>query len=587
MTKRVERRLAAIFAADVAGFSRLVRADEGGTLRLLSAHRAVMDALIVEHGGRVANTAGDSVLAEFASAVDAVQCAVAVQRQLAEKGAADPPGTRLQFRIGIHVGDVMVDGGDLLGDGVNIAARLESVAEPGGVCLSGPAHDSVRHSVSVRFVDLGPRQVKNLDEPLRAFAVALDLPVSGQRGHSGDPLPALPDRPSLAVLPFSNLSQDPAQDYFVDGVAEDIIVALSRVGWLFVIARNSSFTYRGRAVEAKQIGRELGVRYLLEGSLRRSGARLRITCQVVEAASGRPVWADRFEGDLANIFDLQDRIVEEVSRAIEPNLRVAEIARVRAQPTGDLSAYDLYLRASSELYEYTAESFQRAESLLRTAIERDPNYADALASLATCVGQAAVDGWKPLQDGRAEALDLARRAARLDSASAEVLATGAYCEAVYGGSIERALDLVTAALRINPNSTHVRNCCGTAYNFAGESARAIEQFEAARRINPIDPRGFQNMTGLCAANFFARDFEASVSWGRRVLAQHPDHNVAKRFLAAALAQLGSVEEARAVIAELLRSQPGSSLTRSRGSLYRRSWMLDLYLDGLRKAGLPD
>ena len=301
--------------------------DEAGTLRALAVAREIMDGLIAEHGGRIANTAGDSVLAEFPSAVDAVQCAVAVQEKLIEGCAGEPEDRRLQFRIGIHVGDVVVRGGDLLGDGVNVAARLEGVAEPGGIALSGAAYGYVRKALPLAYKDLGEQHVKNIDEPVRAYEVGATVaPAVASSPSKPKPLP-LPDRPSIAVLPFTNMSGDPEQEYFADGVVEDIITALSRLRWLFVIARNSSFAFKGRVVEVKQVGRTLGVRYVLEGSIRKAGNRVRMTGQLIEAATGTHLWADRFDGDLADIFALQDEITEGVVAAIEPSLRAVEIPR--------------------------------------------------------------------------------------------------------------------------------------------------------------------------------------------------------------------------------------------------------------------
>ena len=331
MTKAIdtERRLVAIFAADVEGYSRLMGADEVGTLRDLTQRRTILDGLIAAHRGRIANTAGDSVLAEFGSAVDAVQCAVEAQAALAEANAALSPDHHINFRIGIHVGDVMVKGGDLFGDGVNIAARLQTLASAGGTCISGVAHDQVRKILPFAFTDLGAQQVKNIEEPVRAFAVSTKgaSPVLAS-SNASVPL-ALPDKPSIAVLPFQNMSGDPEQEYFADGMVEDIITALSRFKSLFVIARNSSFTYKGKAVDIKQVGRELGVRYVLEGSVRKAGNRVRITGQLIEATTGAHLWADKFDGGLDDIFDLQDNITSSVVGAIAPKLQQSEFERAK------------------------------------------------------------------------------------------------------------------------------------------------------------------------------------------------------------------------------------------------------------------
>ena len=340
---RVERRLAAIFAADVAGYSRLMGQDEVGTLQILTAHREIMDRLIVEHGGRIANTAGDSVLAEFPSAVDAVQCAIAVQEALAQANLDIPDERRLRFRIGVHVGDVMVQDGDLFGDGVNIAARLESLADPGGICLSEAAYGYVRKALALSFTDLGIQQVKNIEEPVRAYALKAPAPTPAETDQA-KPLP-LPDKPSIAVLPFTNMSPDPEQEFFADGMTEDIITGLSRLKWLFVIARNSTFTYKGKAVDVRQVARELGVRYVLEGSVRASGKRIRITGQLIDAETGKHIWAERYDRQLEDIFAVQDEITENVVAAIEPHLYAEESLRFNSQPPESVATWGLVVRA--------------------------------------------------------------------------------------------------------------------------------------------------------------------------------------------------------------------------------------------------
>ena len=364
----IERRLAAVFAADVAGFSRLTDADEVGTLRMLAAQRAILDAAIRRHRGRIANTAGDSVLAEFPSAVNAVQCAVEAQQALRDAAEGAAQNRRVLFRIGIHVGDVMVRGGDLLGSGVNVAARLEALAEPGGIVLSAAAHEQVRKILPLAYTDLGQQSVKNIEEPVRAFAIGEpqhaptpdDAPVVPLKEATTLPLP---DKPSIAVLPFQNMSGDPEQEYFADGMVEDIITALSQFKSLFVIARNSSFTYKGKAVDIKQVGRELGVRYVLEGSVRKAANRVRITGQLIDATTGTHLWADRFDGTLEDVFDLQDRVTVSVVSAIAPTLEQVEIERAKHKPTERLDAYDYFLRGTASLHQGTKEGISEALQL--------------------------------------------------------------------------------------------------------------------------------------------------------------------------------------------------------------------------------
>jgi adenylate cyclase len=374
----VERKLAAIFAADIAGYSRLMARDEIGTLARLKAYRAIIDGLIASHRGRIFNTAGDSVVADFASAVDAVQCAVAVQAAIAAENAGRTDDEPMRFRIGVHVGDVMVDGSNLLGDGVNIAARLESLAEPGAVCVSAAARDHIGNKLPLAFDDLGDQQVKNIAQAIRVYRVQMEKPTA-------QPVAAmpLPDKPSIAVLPFQNMSGDPEQEYFADGMVEEIITALSRIRWLFVIARNSSFTYKGQSPDVKQVGRELGVRYVLEGSVRKGGNRVRITAQLIDAETGTHLWADRFDGLIEDVFELQDKVASSVAGVIEPTLQTAEVNRSSRRPTSDLAAYDLYLRAYATMLS-PARNTPAVLRLLDQAIERDPDFGPALAWAAIC-----------------------------------------------------------------------------------------------------------------------------------------------------------------------------------------------------------
>jgi adenylate cyclase len=372
-TGRVERRLAAILAADVAGYSRLMGADEEGTLAALKAlRRELADPMIKGHRGRIVKTTGDGLLVEFASVVDAVRCAVEVQQGMAERNADVPPERRIEFRMGVNLGDIIRDGRDIYGDGVNIAARLEAIDEPGGICVSGVVHDQVRDKLDVAFDDMGEQQLKNIARPVHIWRVK-----PGAKLSISAPL-ALPDKPSIAVLPFANMSGDPEQEYFADGMVEEIITALSRIRWLFVIARNSSFTYKGQAVDVKQVGRELGVRYVLEGSVRKAAGRVRITAQLIDAASGAHLWADRFDGSLEDVFELQDKVAVNVAGVIEPTLQAAEIKRATDRATSDPTAYDLYLRAVPLWASHEKDPIMQALGLLGRAIERDSDYGRAL-----------------------------------------------------------------------------------------------------------------------------------------------------------------------------------------------------------------
>ncbi len=405
--------------------------------------------------------------------------------------------------------------------------------------------------------------------------------------ESDRPILPLPDRPSIAVLPFANMSSDPEQDYFADGIVEDILTALSRESWLFVIARNSSFAYKGRAVDVKQIGRELGVRYVVEGSVRKAGNRVRVTAQLIEAESGTHLWAERYERDVSDIFALQDEITQKVVAAVAPSLRALEIRRAQAKPTENLRAYDFLLRALPEIHRQTAESAKQADALLRKAIELDPGYPDALGMLADIISTRTVNGWhENLWRGMEEALEMSRRALDAGPENSTCLACAAYTYVLLGRRFEEGLELAEHALRLHPNSVFVRNRAGAAYTNCGESDKALEQFETAWRMNPQDPKAF-TFTGMAAAHFFAQRFDACITWGRRATDEAAGANIARRHVAAALALLGRVDEAKAEIAEVLKRQPNSSLARSRLSSFRHPWMFDLYLDGLRKAGLPE
>jgi TolB-like protein len=446
--ERIERKLAAIFCADVADYSRLMHADEVQTLRTLTAHRAIMDGLIAQRGGRIANTAGDSVLAEFPSVVDAVECAVAVQGQLGQANARVSDEKALRFRIAVHVGDVMVRGGDLLGDGVNVAARVQSLADPGGVWISGRAYDEIEGKIDRSFEDRGEQQVKNIARPVRVYA------LTGAARSSSEPkaLP-LPDKPSIAILPFTNMG-GAEEDYFCDGLVEDIITALSRVRSLFVIARNSSFTYKGRAVDIRAVGRELGVRYVLEGSVRRAGNRVRVTGQLIEARTGNHLWAERFEGNAEDIFDLQDRVTASVVGAIAPQLEQAEIERAKRKDPTRLDAYDMLLRAKAALQRTRAnsEGVTDALRLLSGALDLDPAFAAAYGLAARCYTIRKGQNWteNPSEEV-ARTFELARQAIEFGADDAVALADAGWALAYGVCDLEAGTTVLERALAIDSN----------------------------------------------------------------------------------------------------------------------------------------
>src|SRR6266404_4094808 len=443
-TERVERKLAAILAADIAGYSRLMGADEEGTLARLKAHRReLIDPKIAEHRGRIVKTTGDGMLVEFASPVEAVRCASEIQTAMREREGSLPENRRIEIRVGINLGVVTIDEDDVYGDGVNIAARLEALADPGGVVISSAVFEQVRDRVPDRFEDLGDQQVKNIARPVRVYRLAqLPTPVSPT---AMSPLP-LPDKPSIAVLPFANMSGDREQEYFADGMVEEIITALSRIRWLFVIARNSSFTYKGQAVDVKRVGRELGVRYVLEGSVRKAGQRVRITAQLIDALTSTHLWADRFEGSLEDVFELQDKVASSVAGVIEPALQAAETVRSAHRPTNDLTAYDLYLRAYAMVLSSTALA-PEALRLLERAIEHDPRHGPALAWAATCRVRLLLDDRSkdPAAD-RLKGADFARRALEVAGDDPVVLVHAAHALAYFGEDIGAMMALVDRAL---------------------------------------------------------------------------------------------------------------------------------------------
>jgi TolB-like protein/class 3 adenylate cyclase/Tfp pilus assembly protein PilF len=591
--KPVERKLAAIFAADIAGYSRLMAQDEIGTLTRLKACRVIVDRLIAAHRGRIFNTAGDSVVADFASAVDAVQCAVAVQAAIAANNADREADRPMQWRIGIHVGDVMVDGANLLGDGVNIAARLEALAEPGAICVSAAAHGQIGNKLPLAFDDLGDQQVKNLAQAIRVYRVASASPHPNPPPHAGEgsahsarvraadpPALALPDKPSIAVLPFANMSGDPEQEYFVDGMVEEIITALSRIRWLFVIARNSTFTYKGRAVDVKEVGRELGVRYVLEGSVRKAGNRVRITGQLIDALTGTHLWADRFDGSLEDVFELQDQVAVSAVGVIEPALRAAEIRRSAGRPTHDLTAHDLYLRALSDWGSLERDRMLRALHLLGEAIARDPGYGPAIALAAHAHQQLAANGWSDNpESNRREAIELARRALQVAPDDPEVLDLAGFTLAYLGEDIEMAMGLIDRSLALNPGSAHAWLSSGLLRMFAGQADLAIEHFKTSARLNPRDRFGTSG-TGLGAAHFFQRRFDEAAAILLASVQRAPGFAVTFRYLASCYAHMGRLDEAREIVARVRAITP---LVVPSVSPYRNPEDRELLLSGLRLA----
>lgn len=580
--ERVERRLAAVLAADVASYSRLMGADEEGTLALLKAHRReLVDPKIAEHCGRIVKTTGDGMLVEFASVVDALRCAVDIQRGMAERDAEVPDEKRIKFRIGINVGDVIIDDDDIFGDGVNVAARLEGFAEPGGISVSGRVQEDARGKLDIAFEDAGEQQFKNIAWPVRVYRVQLD-------GTRAPPTLALPGKPSIAVLPFTNMSGDVEQEYFVDGLVEDIITAMSRVTWLFVIARNSSFTYKGRAVDVRQVGRELGVRYVLEGSVRKSGDRLRVTGQLVDTATGSHIWAERFDGVLQDVFDLQDKITASVAGAIEPKLQQAEIQRARNKPTESLTAYDLYLRALGLFYDLTEDSLTEALALLDRCIAADRRYSSAYALACLCHMNRKMLNWDLGGETEVNGLQAAKLAIETGRDDPAALASAGIAIAHLGGNLEEGLAQIERSLSLNPNTALGWWAGGYVHFWLGDYESSIAYFHKAMRLSPLDPLAFRSYAGIGRPYFFSGRYEEAIAWADKALSVTPNFVTALQLKVAAAAMAGRSDAAQEAVRQLRAVRPDISIaTILRHSPIRAQFQRDFFEAALRKGGLPE
>jgi TolB-like protein/class 3 adenylate cyclase len=589
----VERRLAAVLAADVAGYSRLMGADEEGTLaRLKGIRKALFDPTIAAHRGRIVKTAGDGILVEFASAVDAVRGAVEVQQAMAKQNASVPQDTRIEFRIGIHVGDIIFDDNDIFGDGVNIAARLETVAEPGGVCISNDAYRQVRGKVEIVCDDMGPQPLKNIAEPMQAWRARLigqtSSAVRPRSGVSETQGLSLPDKPSIAVLPFQNMSGDLDQEYFADGIVEEIITALSRFKSLFVIARNSSFTYKGKAVDIKQIGRELGVRYVLEGSVRKAASRVRITAQLIDTSTGAHLWADRFDGATEDVFELQDQVTTSVVGAITPTLEQAEIGRAVLKPTDSLDAYDHYMRGIASAYRWTSEATSEALRHYYNAIEIDPKFALAHALATTCYGWRKSNGWvTDTANEIAETKRLAERAVQLDQNDAQVLCWSGGSLALVCGEVDAGVANIERALRLNPNLMDAWLSSGLVRLILRDWNLAVEHFAHAMRLSPFDPMLFLMQQGTAIGFFFSCRYNEAAAWSAKSIGENPNYSSAWRITAASNAFLGRQEQAQKAILRLRQIEPGVRIATIKYPTPLGPSELARMEEGLRKAGLPE
>ena len=590
-----ERRLAAVLAADIAGYSLLMGRDEEGTLSRLKAFRkTLVDPTITAHRGRIVKTTGDGMLVEFASAVDAARCAVEVQRGVAVQNAGVPLNARIEFRIGIHVGDIIFDDNDIFGDGVNIAARLEGIAEPGGICISDDAQRQIRGKLdSPPFEDMGPQNLKNIAEPMRAWRLSVDAKssayLSGDRSAETAQTLALPDKPSIAVLPFQNMSSDAEQEYFADGTVEDIITALSRYPSLFVIARNSSFTYKGQAVDVKRIGRELGVRYVLEGSVRKVRDRVRVTGQLIDASTGAHLWAERFEGGLEDIFDLQDDITLRVVGAIAPKLEQAEIVRAMRKPTESLDGYDYYLRAMSNFHKGGREDISEALRLFRKAIEFDDKFSSANGMAAWCYARRKMNGWA--DEGSSEGLEaerLAGRAVKCGNDDAVALASSGIAIGYMFTDFDRAVSLLDRAQALNPNLAMAWHLGGWIRCFNGQQDLAVEHLERAVRLSPVDPQRPGMLAAIAAAHFSAGRFDAASSLSKTAMLEQSNNFIAALVAAAANAMAGNLDVATRAMERVCELDPNFRLHKVKYRLpNRQPETIALWEDALRRAGLPE
>jgi TolB-like protein/Flp pilus assembly protein TadD len=582
--ERLQRRLAAILSTDVVGYSRLMSLDEVGTLsRLTALRRDLIDPAIAAHSGRIVKLMGDGALVEFASAVDAVTCAIEIQRQLLERyagGEADP----IRFRIGINVGDIIIEGEDILGDSVNIAARIEGVAEPGGISISEDAWRQVQGKVAANFVDAGEQNLKNIARPVRVYRLDL-APQATSASEAPRPLPAPPDKPTIAVLAFNNMSGDPEQEYFSDGISEDIITDLSKLSELHVIARNSSFKYKGKPIDVKQVGRELGVSYVLEGSVRKAGNRVRVTGQLIDAASGAHIWADRFDRDLTDIFAVQDELTQEIISALKVKLTPETKDRLARKGSINEEAYDLFLRGREQAWLTTRSGNIEARNLLGRVVTISPNFAAAHALVGFTHVNDYVNGWaenpkQALQTG----LEIAERAVQLDETEPqahEALAIALF----FNREHDRALAEARRSVALEPNFAQGHQTIARMLTFSGEAAGAINTLDAYMQLDPL----YRDTTlyFLAEARVALGQFDAAVAALKQQLERNPDSATSYALLASCYGHLRRIPEARAAWAEVMRIDPNFSIDRQRRILpYRNSDEFERRIEGMRIAGLP-
>ena len=583
--ERLQRRLAAILSADVVGYSRLMGLDEAGTLSRLNAlRRELIDPTIAAHAGRIVKLMGDGALVEFASAVDAVTCAIEIQRQLRERDAGGSEANPIQFRMGINVGDIIIEGEDILGDGVNIAARIEGIAEPGGISISEDAWRQVQGKVATNFVDAGEQRLKNIARPVRVYRLDL-APKAATASDVRRPMPAQSDKPSIAVLAFNNMSGDPEQEYFSDGISEDIITDLSKLSELLVIARNSTFTYKGKPVDVKQVGRDLGVRYVLEGSVRKAGNRIRVTGQLIDAESGAHIWADRFDRDLNDIFAVQDELTREIIAALKVKLTLGKKERLMRRNTIDEEAYDFYLRGRERAWLNTRSGNVEARSLLERAVAINPDFAAAHAFIGFTHVNDYINGWAEVPEQSLQiGLEIAERAVQLDEAEPQ----GHYVLAValgFNRQIDRGLAEARRCVALAPSFAQGHHTIARFLTLSGDPAGAISTLDAYMRLDPLYPD--MALHFLAEARFSLEQFDEAVTALKQRLGRSPDSATSLALLASCYGHLGKIDEARAAWAQVMKIAPNFSIERQRRILpYKNPDDFERRVEGMRKAGLP-
>lgn len=582
-----KRKLAAILSADVKGYSRLMGEDEEGTIHTLKVYMEVITGFIQQQRGRVVATGGDSVLVEFTSVVDAVRCAVGIQEELKDRNKGLPEERRMEFRIGINLGDVVEEGDNILGDGVNVAARIESLAEAGGICISGTAYDQVKNKLAFGYEYIGEQAVKNIKEPVRVYRVLMEpeTKVSEIASKEKVAIP-LPDKPSIAVLPFANMSGDPEQEYFSDGITEDVITALSKFRWFFVIARNSTFTYKRKAVDIKTVAQDLGVRYVLEGSVRKAGSRVRITAQLIDATTNHHVWAERYDRDVKDIFAVQDEITENIVTSIGPEFISAEMRRAQRRDVRNLDAWDYIMRAAFHHSHCEKEEVAEAQRLLLKAIELDPFYAEGFCLLALTHLTQVQFGWSESADQSInEAAKAAENAFKLDDRDAWTYTALGLVDLIlrrYDNAIRR----LKKAIDLNPSLANAYGALGQALALAGEYVEAVEQINKAIRLSPRDPFLVYWLGHLGLAAFAEEQYDVASQWGAKIVQENSSFPGGHRLLAASYGQLGQIKEAQAALMEVFHLMPGMTIDDVRKQVpFKNPDHMERYVDGLRKAGL--